>query len=625
MAIEFDVPDDISIVGRYIDGNCQIIYSTDAHDFDYFDDTIHDGDILYFFNSGYPGSNSHFRKFSGLLFDIETTVNADYTYVWEYYTSDGWKPLPNVVDNTNGLRNAGQNSVRWDMPEDWKTCYRVCGNNYYASGYGVRLRVVSVNSSTEGGRQGSNLVQAYNYALTIRDGNTYDLDDLYNASISNGWGVVQRYSDLLYVLTSNLVITNGQLTVNPQEVLMLGDKGSEKWRDLTLWSGGTLYLNGGTLELMTDIDYGPYNTFSGGLRMDSGATFRKRKGGYVSTTFSGLVEVEDALFDSYYSSDTIMFVRASNGYIRRSNYTIRYLYLYTRNIVLDDLRFSSAISHGETIHSGSAYKYSMIGNSTLDAYLVSTQGSDFYVVDCAFDDDKVIIGDTTYNSYSNYLWRKFTTKIKVVDEEGNPIEGATVYLWNKDGHTALERNWLDTDGFYYDGITTQTDDAGTVLPYIPEWFSAGKVFRIRGEYIKIREVVGSIFYFDRAQTYKGYESLGIGRVNRSPVIEELDYMTTDSNGEVKFHGTQGDFWPLVYTDVWSKSYDQTVRNRLGLNPFTLKVEKKGYETYQTKFNITGPTEVLVVLGKSQSIGILDFKDVIYHVGADEKKPIWIKI
>lgn len=160
------------------------------------------GDAYYF------GYSSPFPEF-----DINISTAGEYTgsITWEYWNGTSWASLSNVVDNTNGFRASGRNSVQYDEPVDWQTTSVATLDLYW-----VRARVSSFSSITtqplgqevEIGKDPSDTVNFtvnYNgHARTIRWGNA--------ATPTDGQNFTVTYDQELYSTEQDVVGTvDGQI------------------------------------------------------------------------------------------------------------------------------------------------------------------------------------------------------------------------------------------------------------------------------------------------------------------------------------------------------------------------------------------------------------------------------
>ena len=173
--------------------------------FDYFPDDAAVNDALYF---GYQASDSLPFGSRGLsLRNIRFYVGTQFaatsvTFVWEYYNG-AWVSLPGVV-NGDAILSANQQDVTWDMPEDMAGCTI---NGVY--GYWIRCRISAIDTPTEGGAQSTNKVQCGNNKIVVVGYSATTpctLDDIYNADVAGGWGVLKRYDNNLYHFSANLTI-----------------------------------------------------------------------------------------------------------------------------------------------------------------------------------------------------------------------------------------------------------------------------------------------------------------------------------------------------------------------------------------------------------------------------------
>jgi hypothetical protein len=69
---------------------------------------------------------------------IGSPADADWVVTYEFFNGTDWDTLPNIVDNSNGLRQAGLSVISWDIPFSWNRATR---NGI--SAFWMRIRVVS--------------------------------------------------------------------------------------------------------------------------------------------------------------------------------------------------------------------------------------------------------------------------------------------------------------------------------------------------------------------------------------------------------------------------------------------------------------------------------------------------
>lgn len=154
---------------------------------DYFEDSAVVDDCLYF---EFGDCNSGVSK--GLRFNVGTQlVAAAITVAWEYYSLDGnWTPFPNLVDGTNAFQNAGVNDVTWDMP-DWPYYLYINGQREAW----IRVRITAVTAITEGGAQQTDKCFGIYPCIVIdgqNGGNPWTMTDILAADVAGGWNVVKE-------------------------------------------------------------------------------------------------------------------------------------------------------------------------------------------------------------------------------------------------------------------------------------------------------------------------------------------------------------------------------------------------------------------------------------------------
>jgi hypothetical protein len=134
--------------------------------FDYFEDTAVADDAIYF---GFaPGTR---QMPSNLYFNVGTAISAtDIEVIWEYWrtsvgsrytdwiettsTAQGWYPIEDIEDDTEGFTVLGENVVKFPCPIG---IFRGTINGY--NGRWVRCRIVSVSGITEGGANTTDKVE----------------------------------------------------------------------------------------------------------------------------------------------------------------------------------------------------------------------------------------------------------------------------------------------------------------------------------------------------------------------------------------------------------------------------------------------------------------------------------
>ncbi|MDD3662002.1 MAG: hypothetical protein PHG63_02950 [Candidatus Dojkabacteria bacterium] len=198
--------------------------------FDYFQDSIEVGDILWFGRHGW--------LFNDIQVQVGTALAADaITLEWQYHGYDSgaatpsyganWKDLT-VTDNTTNFTVVGQNTITFDPPDDWQIQYWTSHGsvrpNEQQQCTWVRCRVTAVTNPTEGGANATNEVQVGNNTLEVTGGTSgtrLTLADVYDDDVTAGWGVVTEREQFggstaenslnmsYYTINANLKIGDG--------------------------------------------------------------------------------------------------------------------------------------------------------------------------------------------------------------------------------------------------------------------------------------------------------------------------------------------------------------------------------------------------------------------------------
>ena len=609
MTVEFNVLDDISAYYRYINGTVSWYYGYQTANHDYFDDEIHVGDMLYFCNHGIPWDQSKARAWGALRVVVDTPVQAtDYEYVWEYFAGTSniayiddttyWKPLPNLNDPSNGLTVSGTHEITFDIPDDWKPIvytYQGTTRHYYLGGFVIRLRVTNVSSSTEGGAQGGENIQHRNYAITIRDGSSYQVSDLYSAFPS-----VFEKTFNAYKLNANLVIENGELQIRSEEQLLIYN-----W-DINLWSDGKLTIYG-LLDWYPRFISGRYNYWAGELSILNG-DFIFRRGGYTALTIAAKCNIKNAILEQLSYNNTIYFHAKSSGTISDTSLAFYSNYFYSALLNLSNMKIipNDYISSPYQILAGTANFHPTVTGFDWSGVqkVVSTQGAFFKMVNPINTDTSKIALGTTYSKYSNYLTIVYLAKIRVVDEAGDPVEGARLYIYDKNGDSMLWHDWARTDGYVLKGLITYSDIDGYVNKYtsdytsyvgqIPPWMTVGTEFWLRWEKLRVT-YIGSGGYI-KVDRRVGGNGLLCGYATE-PIRTLEPYILSDADGWFKFSGEYGSFYPELF--VYYKAIDKDgTTAEYDANPITIIVAKTGYEPVRIPLTVDSEVSLVITLKRS---------------------------
>ena len=270
MTYAYNLLGNAGAVLRYRAATATYTSVTTLTDFDLFEDAIGAGDCLYF------SSGAGVGNFADVQVTVGTPIAATgLVLAWEYQLANvTWATLT-VVDPSSGFTVAGTHRITFTPPLDWAYQYwsgfKPLGLQPYLF---VRCRVVSVTSSTEGGRHTTNRVQVGDNAVHFQGGSAGSRNTMagaYAASVAGGWGVITRVGNALpeYHLNAHLVMDAASYNDFTSEMVGLVGFGNR----FVLTGGDTNFGRGsGTSRAY----YGP--RFANGWTMNGGTMFAIKAG-----------------------------------------------------------------------------------------------------------------------------------------------------------------------------------------------------------------------------------------------------------------------------------------------------------------------------------------------------------
>ena len=282
-------------------------------------------------------------------------------------------------------------------------------------------------------------------------------EDIYQADVANGWGVVSKQGDNQYEFRCKLQIGDGTYetwlvdankaishTINDNFISILAnghfrcgtvvDEANRTTKD-----GCFIYTNSSNKYILTISDEGAIELYSTTISAPSGTRFSLPKSTQLHkiwncniigvTTFGGPAKV-DFYRTNWQTGSGPRFTTVNSRDIRLTDCEIGLYLYYLRNPV--------------TIRD-----YKMVGEEYSFVTYGTQPGADLYAinVNCKW---KIM---WKYGSRGK-IYRQYSFNLKVVDEGGNPINGAKVKVYNKSGNLVLE-NTTDADGQIPEQIITR--------------------------------------------------------------------------------------------------------------------------------------------------------------------------
>ena len=451
MAITFDHEKELSNIIYWDESASEWITTNycDQTDFDYFDDDATVGDALYF-GWGYSYGNKNKKpqqSFHDIKFYVGTPLVADsITVAWEYWNGSAWVAIPGLVDNTNAFQNAGENWVTFPVPPSMRPKNDLTGSTYGRCVW-VRCRITALTNLTEGGAQSNQTVKVKDW--TIDFDTSVRLSDLKDASDSGGWGVVDKLGEKAYLIKAHIRAKNGgTLTIKDGEQLQLGHyDGGSYYNTFFIDSGGTIQfgeldadgfgINGGSIY-HTTFRREPYNYIKGSFKFYA-SVYYHHNGSFGDPAFGnpGLIDIRDSVLNG---NSLFYFVKTASGSkLHRTHYSVsEKLYQYSENLDINGLTLAKDC---EGILSGKDANISNVEFSDTQQLIVY-YNSLVNLYDCIIQNDNI----TFYWADTNdRVYKYFHFNLKVIDKDGNGIEGATVKIWDKTGALVVNAT-TDTNG-----------------------------------------------------------------------------------------------------------------------------------------------------------------------------------
>ncbi|MBW6469621.1 MAG: hypothetical protein K0A90_00185 [Methanosarcinaceae archaeon] len=568
---------------------------------DFFPDTAQVGDCLVISLSNISG------KYSGLNFNVGTAlIGTGVVLVWEYakrgtgYYNPTWHALTGVVDNTNGFTTIGVNTIRWDMPEDWENFFNPNSTTRWYEWF-VRCRIVSMTTLTEGGKQTGILYANVNNIVV--DGFTVDapctMDDIYNASVTGGWGVISK-NERCYSVGCGLTFNaNNYFSTQNETIQFLKNNDIHSSSSAVTLSGlqymgdkvyaGSIYIfNVYNSSLPKTLIIGGnsnlFNTQIKHVHMTGSSIFHGHWGGGIGQ-LNGQ-KIYDVFFDNFRNT---WFTAPQNAVI---GCKIAFAHTESGGAIIAGCTFFGALAvrgmsavypdnFNNYFHNNN---YSKCSNYMSNPYAITVNGWVENHIDCIYN--KNILKErraywTVPNATDIHVKLWFSLLLKVIDEKNNGIEGATVTVKNKNDTIVFQQDTTE-DGY-------PTEEYGTVTNgYLDKVKDLSKNWSTSQWHNKEVFITANQGIGQRRNIYKGNNATEIYVAPHFEVA--VTHVAPASRYIIIPYIQFADLTPITLVSNGYSTY-------VDYNPFTLEIKKSGYKTYKTTMNIEDRVDWTITLQK----------------------------
>jgi len=297
---------------------------------------------------------------------------------------------------------------------------------------------------------GSNTIKVVGFS----ESSPCTFEDIYQADVSNGWGVVSKQGDNQYYFSCTLQIGDGSTET------WLIDTNKMIYEDVGMF----LYIKGNGHVRFGKVINSEKKITSGGCFI-----YTKNKNTYmIEMAQNSYIELYSSTLSA---SDRVFFDTSPNThakiwncnfehidfsgnpaqmdiyrlYFVHSLYGLKGIFTSAEDIRLADVDYPTKWFNQ---HEPVTMKNIVTDKEERYSFSLTSCTANFYIIDT----------DWKWTGYfsdaSAKVYRQYTFNLKVVDENGNPIDGAKVKVYDKSGNLVLE-NTTDTSGQIPEQIVTR--------------------------------------------------------------------------------------------------------------------------------------------------------------------------
>jgi len=297
---------------------------------------------------------------------------------------------------------------------------------------------------------GSNTIKVVGFS----ESSPCTFEDIYQADVSNGWGVVSKQGDNQYYFSCTLQIGDGSTEtwlidtnkmIYEDVGMFLYIKGNGHVRfgkvinsEKKITSGGCFIYTKNKNTYMIEMAQNSY------IELYS-STLSARNRVFFDTSPNTHAKIWNCNFEHIDFSGNPAQMDIYRLYFVHSLYGLKGIFTSAEDIRLADVDYPTKWFNQ---HEPVTMKNIVTDKEERYSFSLTSCTANFYIIDT----------DWKWTGYfsdaSAKVYRQYTFNLKVVDENGNPIDGAKVKVYDKSGNLVLE-NTTDTSGQIPEQIVTR--------------------------------------------------------------------------------------------------------------------------------------------------------------------------
>jgi len=529
-------------------------------------------------------------------------AGTDVVLAYEYYNGTAWTALPGLTDGTSNLSTSG--TISWTVPDDWELVSRSTDqplNTSSASQFCIRVRLVSFTTITEGGYISSGNYPGITQKYIYVSGETFSFEDIYDADVAGGWGVITKDYNNFYCSVGFLPYnstwneTGGTIQI-----------GGERSKGVMYSCSSNVEFNWNLPTIGRALAQSPTTNLILGTRGVNGTIYIYPSAGSIiqNTSFK-------ALDEEFYCRLALRTVATSNipywnncifskvivydgHYFNRINFNVLEYILTNGLTVYDNCNYNCPFSCDQG--NDSVVKRGVLGSRTTDTYwrsgsysTTATLQNRFQVISATWDKPSIKYCNYGKNlsSRRDYVGQQYIdllanfVQLKTQDKDRNDVT-TKVYITDQYGNNAA---WEDTDLEIRSGSTAYFPQSATdtTLELVDATgVSVDDQYLVFGEIFTVESISGNILTISRGDESSARRIRATSNKNSGLAIyKRVPYLTC-----------AGSLEDIYLIDALFHKYSvdggTTTTGHLEryYGDYTISVEAEGYETQQYIGNIT---------------------------------------